>query len=267
MIKGRIISVSLGGKEVLRGVDFEAAPNRFTAIVGPNGSGKTTLLRCLSGELVYEGHVLFNNTDLASLSPRQQAAMRGVLSQSSQVVFPFTVKEVVALGQPQTAAWRSPKTHEMDIDARLAQVGLNSFAARRYDSLSGGEQQRVHLARVLHQIGGSETTQSTRWLFLDEPVSSLDIKHQLQVMAVAKSFSQKNGGVIAVMHDLNLTAMFADQIFVMKDGEVAASGTPEEVLRTPIIASVFDCPLEVNTAPEDKTPFVLPQSVRFTKVL
>ncbi|MEL7279364.1 MAG: heme ABC transporter ATP-binding protein [Pseudomonadota bacterium] len=266
MIKGRNISVSLGGKEILRGVDFGAAPNRFTAIVGPNGSGKTTLLRCLSGELVYEGHVLFNDMDLASLSPRQQAGMRAVLPQASHVAFPFTVKEVVALGQPQAAGWRSPQTHATQIDTRLVQVGLNGFAGRRYDALSGGEQQRVHLARVLHQIGGSETTQSPRWLFLDEPVSSLDIKHQLQVMAVAKLFSQENGGVIAVMHDLNLTAMFADQIFVMKEGKVAASGAPEEVLRTPIIASVFDCPLEVNAAPKADIPFVLPQSVQVTEL-
>ncbi|MEM9734670.1 MAG: heme ABC transporter ATP-binding protein [Pseudomonadota bacterium] len=266
MIKARNITVSLGGKKVLRGVDFEAAPNRFTAIVGPNGSGKTTLLRCLSGELGYEGHVLFNNANLATLSPRQQAQMRAVLPQASQVAFPFTVKEVVALGQPQTAGWRNPHTASMQIEARLAQVGLKGFAGRRYGALSGGEQQRVHLARVLHQIGAETNESSARWLFLDEPVSSLDIKHQLQVMGVAKTFSQENGGVIAVMHDLNLTAMFADEIFVMKDGEVAASGPPKEVLRTKIIASVFDCPLEVNVAPEADMPFVLPQSVQFAEL-
>ena len=146
-------------------------------------------------------------------------------------------------------------------DEALNRVDLGGFGGRFYGELSGGEQQRVQLARVLCQVWEPVIDGVPRYLFLDEPVSSLDIKHQLMIMDVAKRFARQGGGVIAVLHDLNLTALYADTILALRDGRVVASGRPEAVLTDTVLESVFDVPLRVGIAPRAGT-FVLPQSVR-----
>ena len=143
----------------------------------------------------------------------------------------------------------------------LARVDLAGFGGRFYQELSGGEQQRVQLARVLCQVWMPVLEGRPRYLFLDEPVSSLDIKHQLVIMDIARDFARRGGGVVAILHDLNLTAMYADRVLVMKNGRVAASGSPRQVLENQLIAKVFDCDLKVGVLPAGGIPFVLPQSV------
>ena len=131
------------------------------------------------------------------------------------------------------------------------------------DGQSGrpGEQQRVQFARVLAQVWEPMDAEGSRWLFLDEPVSSLDIRHQIQIMSVGRDYAIRGGGVIAIMHDLNLTAMFADRVVMMHEGRVAAAGAPGEVLKDDLLARVFGCDLKVGTAPPSGTTFVLPHSV------
>ena len=131
----------------------------------------------------------------------------------------------------------------------LARVDLEGFAGRFYQELSGGEQQRVQLARVLCQVWAPVLDGKPRYLFLDEPVSSLDIKHQLIIMNLARDFAERGGGVVAILHDLNLTAMFADRIFVMHRGRLAAAGSPNEVLSDELISRVFECKLKVGVLP------------------
>ena len=194
--------VTLGQRPVLHGVDFTARPGEVTAIVGPNGSGKTTLLRALSGDLPFRGAASLNGMPIARTPVWQLAAMRAVLAQSTPVGFAFTVLEVVRLGLASSA------NHEADPRAALAQVGLAGYEARLFPELSGGEQARVHLARVLVQLGTPTGPDGPRWLFLDEPVAALDIGHQLLVMRLAAAFAEAGGGVVAVLHDLNLTAQY-----------------------------------------------------------
>src|SRR5690606_34756541 len=131
---------------------------------------------------------------------------------------------------------------------------------RFYQELSGGEQQRVQLARVLCQVWTPVYEGQPRYLLLDEPVSSLDIKHQLVIMGIAREFARGGGGVVAILHDLNLTAMVSDRVFVMHRGRLAAAGTPREVLRDELMEKVFDCRLVVGAVPAGNVPFVLPQS-------
>ncbi|RUZ75530.1 ATP-binding cassette domain-containing protein, partial [Mesorhizobium sp. M7A.F.Ca.US.003.02.2.1] len=142
----------------------------------------------------------------------------------------------------------------------LARVDLDGFAGRFYQELSGGEQQRVQLARVLCQVWAPVLDGKPRFLFLDEPVSSLDIKHQLIIMNIARDFARRGGGVVAILHDLNLTAMYAERIFVMHRGRLAAAGSPRDVLSDDLIEKVFDCRLKVGVLPAGNMPFVLPQS-------
>ena len=258
MISVSDISVRLSGRQVLHGLSFDAIPGALTAIVGPNGSGKTTTLKAVSGEISPSaGRVTINGRDLASLKPWELALKRGVLPQSTVISFPFTVREIVRLG---LSAGVDATSHDRIAGQALEAVDLAGFSGRFYHELSGGEQQRVQLARLLCQIAAPVVDGEPRYLLLDEPVSSLDIRHQLTIMGLARQFCAGGGGVIAVMHDLNLTAMFADEIVMMKAGRIRARGAPKDVLTDATMEAVFGCRMRVNVAPAGSVPFVLPQS-------
>ncbi|MER8800769.1 heme ABC transporter ATP-binding protein [Mesorhizobium sp. M0018] len=261
MIEARDVSVAIGGKRIVANVDFEARPGEIAAIVGPNGSGKTTFLRALSGDLGYSGEVTVNGRNLSAMKPVDAATVRAVLPQATTLSFPFTVREIVRLGLVGGRSGALPGEDQRLPERALARVDLDGFAGRFYQELSGGEQQRVQLARVLCQVWAPVLDGKPRYLFLDEPVSSLDIKHQLIIMDIARDFARRGGGVVAILHDLNLTAMYADRIFVMHRGRLAATGSPQQVLSDELIEKVFDCRLKVGVLPAANMPFVLPQSV------
>ncbi|MEO3999968.1 heme ABC transporter ATP-binding protein [Mesorhizobium sp. CAU 1732] len=260
MIDAHDVSVMIGTTRILHDVSFEARAGTVTAIVGPNGSGKTTFLKALSGDLPASGTIRLNGRDLRDMKPWQAAGLRAVLPQATTLSFPFTVREIVRLGIVNGRTGALAGEAERLPDRALAKVDLDGFSGRFYQELSGGEQQRVQLARVLCQVWAPVLDGEPRWLFLDEPVSSLDIKHQLIIMKIAREFASRGGGVVAILHDLNLTAMFADEVTVMCRGRVAASGSPRAVLTDDLIHRVFDCRLKVGVLPAGDMPFVLPQS-------
>ena len=253
MLEVHDLCVRAGRRDLLQGVNLRAAPGRITAIIGPSGAGKSTLLRAISGDIGYAGRITLNGHDIARSAAPALARIRAVLPQASTLAFPFTVIEVVRLGL------QAP--HPTLPQQMLGRVGLGGFEGRFYQALSGGEQQRVQLARVLSQVWLPAAGSAPRWLFLDEPVSSLDIAHQLEVMQIAREFADAGGGVVMVMHDLNLSAMYADRIALIGAGRILAHGTPDTVLRDEVLAPVYACPLRVNRAPA-RGRFVLPQSVR-----
>jgi iron complex transport system ATP-binding protein len=260
MIEARQVSVSIGSTRIVSDVDFTVRPGELAAIVGPNGSGKTTFLRALTGELAYSGQVSLNGRDAVKLKPWEAASIRAVLPQSTALSFPFTVREIVKLGVTGGRSGALAGEDDRLPERALARVDLEGFAGRFYQELSGGEQQRVQLARVLCQVWAPVLDGQPRYLFLDEPVSSLDIKHQLIIMNIARDFARRGGGVVAILHDLNLTAMYADQICVMHRGKLAAAGAPQVVLTDGLIEKVFGCRLRVGALPHGDIPFVLPQS-------
>lgn len=248
------IRVFYGKREALHRVNLTARAGEVTAIVGPNGSGKSTLLGAITATLPYQGSVTLNGKDIAAMKPWKLAAQRAVLPQASLLAFPFTVIELVRLGlQSGTAGDRS----EVPMQA-LARVGLAQYANRTFQELSGGEAQRVMLARVLAQVWSPVENGQPRWLLLDEPVSSLDIAHQLQVMEIARDFARVGGGVIAVMHDLNLTALFAHRVAVLALGRRIAFGTPSEVLTDDTLSLAYGCALRVSALPPPGIPYILP---------
>jgi len=256
MLEAHNIRVRLGKTEILHGIDMAAAKDQFTVIIGPNGSGKTTLLRALTGEIGFGGTVRLNGIDIAGARPLDLASLRGVLPQSANLSFPFTVHEVVRLGLTMGV------DTDVDIPARieeaLAAVDLTGFGGRLYQELSGGEQQRVQLARVLTQVWEPVFESRPRCLFLDEPISSLDIRHQLQIMQIARAYAEAGGGVVAILHDLNLTAHFADHVVLMNRGWVHASGDPRQVLTPSNLEAVYGCPMTVGHIPQGMDFFVLP---------
>jgi iron complex transport system ATP-binding protein len=261
MIEARGITVSIGRKDILKDVDLTARPGQITAIVGPNGSGKTTLLRALTGELPFRGRATLNGQDLARMKPAEQATMRAVLPQETSLSFPFTVREIVRLGIVGGRTGVPLDEQERLPERALAAVDLAGFAGRLYQELSGGERQRVQMARVLCQCWTPVLEGVPRYLFLDEPVSSLDIRHQLAIMDIARDYVRRGGGVVAILHDLNLTLMYADSVVAMHGGRRAAQGAPSEVLDDALIERVFGCPLRIGVKPPGDGLFVLPQSV------
>ncbi|MGP1357290.1 heme ABC transporter ATP-binding protein [Roseicyclus sp.] len=252
------IRVSLSDAPVLHGVGFRAEPGEVTAIVGPNGSGKTTLLRAMTQDLPYTGQIRLDGEDIARLPGWRLAGRRAVLPQASRIAFPFTALEIVRLGQ-MAAAGPAPERRASEA---LERVGLAGFEGRFYQELSGGEQSRVQLARVLAQVWEPVGRDGPRWLFLDEPVASLDIGHQLEVMDLLADYAARGGGVVAIMHDLNLTAIYADRVALLDAGRVAAQGTPAEVLTDATLSGAYGCPLRVNAAPAPPATFLLPHMAR-----
>ena len=257
MLSAENIEVWLGRHHVLRGIDLKAQPGRLVVMIGPNGSGKTTLMRALSGDLPYSGSASLHGFDIAHAKPWELASLRGVLPQSSSLSFPFTVREIVQLGIRESVADSDPAI----VSAALDRVDLSGFEGRMYQELSGGEQQRVQLARVLCQVWSPVANGKARYLFLDEPVSSLDIRHQLQIMNVARDFAARGGGVLAILHDLNLTAIYADHVVLLKSGCVYAEGPPHAVLTAKNLRAVYDCDLTVGKTPPAGSVFVLPHGV------
>ncbi|MFD2173790.1 heme ABC transporter ATP-binding protein [Rhodobacter lacus] len=256
MLEATGLGAKLGGRWVFEGVDFAARPGEITAIVGPNGSGKTTLLRRLTGDLPGPGTITFEGDALSRLAPHQLAQRRAVLPQATAVGFPFTLREVVAMGHQAGAAAHLPGV----VEDALAEVDLRAKADQPFQRLSGGEQARGHLARVRAQVWAPKDAEGRpAWLFVDEPVAALDIGHQLQVMGVLRRFAKAGGGVIAVMHDLNLTAMNAARMVLMEAGRITAAGRPSEVMTAPILSRAYRCQLCLNTAPNEGI-WLLPQA-------
>ncbi|CTQ43913.1 heme ABC transporter ATP-binding protein [Roseibium aggregatum] len=251
------VSVSAGKTRIVQDLSFHAKAGEVLAIIGPSGSGKTTLMKAMTGELPYSGGITLAGLEVGGLSPEVLAAMRGVLPQASQISFPLNVAEVVGLGL--TSSRRERTFRARRIAEALAKVGLSGFEGRSYQELSGGEQQRVQLARVLCQVWDPLPQEGLpHWLFLDEPVSSLDIKHQVQIMQLAADYAKRGGGVVAVMHDLNLTAAFADQVLVMQGGRRLAFGARDEVMQAELLSKAYDFPLEILTRPGGRRPVIVP---------
>ncbi|MEM1377722.1 MAG: heme ABC transporter ATP-binding protein [Pseudomonadota bacterium] len=257
MLEAKDIHVSLGGKHIVKGVSLVAEPGRFTTVIGPNGSGKTTLLRALTGEIRYSGSATLNGMDIATAPARELASWRGVLPQTARLSFPFTVHEVVRLGL--TMGIHDPERDSERVSQALEVVDMAGFSGRFYQELSGGEAQRVQLARVLAQVWEPVFEGRPRCLFLDEPISSLDIKHQIQILKLALQYARAGGAVVAVLHDLNLTAHFSDQIYLINDGTLQASGAPSSVMTKANLEAVYDCAMSVGEKPPGQDFFVLPE--------
>lgn len=250
------ISFSAGRTSILDRVSLELAPGSFTAVIGPNGAGKSTLLKILSGDLrASSGNVSLLGRPLSSFDAKALSKVRSVLSQQVTIGFPFTAGEVIELGLYIHNYTRLEATGI--VSAVMEEAEVTHLKDRLYSTLSGGEQQRVQLARALAQVW--EDTVYPRFLLLDEPTSNLDLSHQHAILFAARKMTHKNLGVLAIVHDLNLAAQYADHVVFMKTGRVHAAGVPQQVMTKEIIEEVFEHPVQVFSMDNGK-PFVAAMS-------
>jgi iron complex transport system ATP-binding protein len=223
--------VVAGGRVLLGGISATLRPGRFTAILGPNGAGKSTLLSLLSAQRRPDaGQVLLDGQPLHALAPGALALRRAVMPQEGTVAFDFTVREVAELGRYPHR--RQPAADESGIVAQALQAtGVAGLAQRIFNTLSGGEKARVHLARTLAQVWAPLPGGAARWLLLDEPTAALDLAHQHQALRLLRERAHAQGcGVVAVLHDLNLALRYADDVLLLAQGEAISLGPAPEVL-------------------------------------
>ena len=221
-IKTENINVVIDNNNILKDINIEVDNKEVIGIIGPNGSGKSTLLKCIYRLLKPNaGLVKFDDVDIKNISIKESSKKVAVLSQHNNYDFDFTVKDIVLMGRsPHKKFMERDNKNDYDlVNDALRKVDMINFKDRSFQSLSGGEQQRVILARAL--------AQQPKCLILDEPTNHLDIKYQLQLMRIVKSL---NIEVIAAIHDLNIAAMYCDKIYVLKDGKIVQYGTPKEIL-------------------------------------
>jgi iron complex transport system ATP-binding protein len=253
MLKIQNLSVSYGSRRILHSISFEVQSGEVLALIGPNGAGKSTLIRAVSGVIPYSGHVSTNGDDFASLSTMQRAKYIATVPQAVSLPPAYTVWETVLLGRtPYLGFLGQPSKKDEEIARQsLERVSAFSFAERRVGELSGGEQQRVLLARAL--------CQSTPILLLDEPTAHLDLQYQVGLLELVSELAHKdNLAVLVALHDLNLAAHYADRIALMVAGNIKAMGKPKDVLQPELIQEAYCLPVKVVQHPFLDLPWVLP---------
>jgi len=235
------VSVTLSGADIVKDISMKVDNKQFVGIVGPNGCGKSTLLKSIYKVIKpQKGLVFLGDKDVLKSSARAISKDLGVVGQFNELSFDFTVREMVMMGRtPHKHFMESDNIEDYNIVAdALERVNLAKYADRSYLTLSGGEKQRVILARAI--------AQEPEFLILDEPTNHLDIKYQLQILSVVKSL---NIGVLAALHDLSMASVYCDILYVVKDGQIIASGHPKAVLTKKLIRQVFEIDCEIYSNP------------------
>lgn len=255
IIKIENLHFSYGNREILKGIDLEISEKKITGILGPNGCGKTTLLKNILGYFKEEqGNIFLDGKESRKFSQKEKAKLISFVPQKSQLMSAMTVEEFTLMGRlPHlNNSWDGYSKSDMEITKKyLAELDLEKFTERKAVTLSGGEFQRVLLARAL--------TQETKIILLDEPTSALDLNHALDLMEkVRENVKEKGITAAAVLHDLNLAAMFCDELIMLKEGKVCCKGTPQKVLTKENLKKVYDLDCTVSFTDEE-VPYIIPK--------
>src|SRR5690625_3050890 len=250
-LQANSFTLRINGHSIVDDAAFTVPRERLTALVGPNGAGKSTLLRLISGtQAADSGHVLFNDVSILDLPRRQRAQQVALVEQEAHSEFALTVRQSVQLGRiPFQSMWSGLAEHDREVvDDALRQARALEFADRPYTTLSGGEQQRVHLARAL--------AQEPELMLLDEPTNHLDVQAQLRTLTLLRSLTTQGMTVLAALHDLNLAVAFCDYVIVMKDARVHSVGKVDDIVTSQLVADVYDVDADVLEHPRTGRPLI-----------
>lgn len=254
MIKAYQISYKHKEFHILDSVDVHLEYGEFLAIVGPNGAGKSSLLSILANEVKSKQQILFKDKNISDWPVKELSKHKAKFSQHNSNDIPLEVKDVVMMGRyPYFDAQPKQEDHEA-MNKMMYETDVFHLKGREYNTLSGGEKQRVHLSRVMAQL---QNEIAHKLVFLDEPLNNLDVKHQYKALEIIKNFTQRANSAVVVLHDLNLAAQYADKILLMKSGRVAAYGTPEEVFTAEKITEAYNFPCTVCDHPITHNPMII----------
>lgn len=254
MIKAHQISYSHKEFHILDAVDVHLEYGEFLAIVGPNGAGKSSLLSVLANEVKSKQQILFKDKDISEWKVTELSKHKAKFSQHNSNDIPLEVKDVVMMGRYPYFDAQPGKEDLEAMNEMMYETDVFHLRDREYNTLSGGEKQRVHLSRVLAQLRNKI---AHKLLFLDEPLNNLDVKHQYKALEIIKKFTRKGNSAVVVLHDLNLAAQYADKILLMKSGRVAAYGTPEQVFTPENISKAYNFPCTICNHPVTANPMIV----------
>ena len=244
------VSLKLDNRQILKDVSLEINEGEIVSVIGPNGAGKSTLLNVLTGDITPDsGDTIYDNRQLNKISIQERAFTRSVMSQMQTLVFNFNVKDVVEMGWLQRGNSDFSSNFTMAFEAVTSECNVQNLVHRKFNSLSGGEQRRVHFARTLLQLWRPSQSNDPRYLLLDEPTANLDLSSEMLLMNILKARASSNVGILVILHDLNLASHFADKIAIMKDGEIKAFGMPEEIMTDDFLTSIYEVPIKVKYDP------------------
>jgi iron complex transport system ATP-binding protein len=262
-LAGEALTFAVGSRKLVADASLALHPGRTIVLIGPNGAGKSTLLKLLTGELKPSGGAIsLDGQPLESMPGWRLACRRAVMAQQTRLAFPFSVYEVARLGVDGIGRAMTRQKREAIVASCLMAAGVLDLAGRSYQTLSGGEQQRVQFARVLCQLEAGRSLDQPQALFLDEPIASLDLCHQLALLDKARGLAADGLAVLIVLHDLNLAVTYADELVVMDQGRIIAQGSPAATLDEALLRQVFKVDLSLSRAPAPGLPFLLPQQRR-----
>jgi len=249
-IKAKSIFWEVDNKRIIKDISLEISLGEVVSIIGPNGAGKSSFLNVLSGDIKpTSGSVSFDETNLKDISIQERSFMRSVMSQSQQIVYDFSVKEIIEMGWLDRGIASYSGNFKEAVMKVACECSVHNLLEQKFNTLSGGEQRRVHFARTLIQLWRPSNSHDPRYMFLDEPTANLDILHEQNLMKLVRSKAMEGIGILLILHDLNLAAKYSDKLVIFKNGSLIKSGSPEEVLQSKVLTEVYGLDMEVAKDP------------------
>ena len=244
------IDINLNKREILKNISIEVKENEILSIIGPNGAGKSTLLKSLAGDInPIKGNIFYDEKNINNINIQERAFTRSVMSQLQPIAFDFSVKEIVEMGWVDRGESKYADQFDDAVNEVIHKCGVKDLINRNFNTLSGGEQRRIHFARTLLQLWRPSNSDDPKYLFLDEPTANLDLTYEIKLLNIVKEIAQEGAGVMLVLHDLNLAAKFSDKVAILKSGSIIDIGLPKDVLRSTLLSDIYEIDVEVKDDP------------------
>ena len=249
-IEANSINIDLNGRPILKDVSIKIRQGEVLSVIGPNGAGKSTLLKSLAGDIrPTNGEIYYDKRNINEVNIQERAFTRSVMSQLQAIAFDFSVKEIIEMGWVNRGESIYASEFENAVIDVVTKCGIKDLINRNFNTLSGGEQRRIHFARTLLQLWRPSDSKDPKYLLLDEPTANLDLTYEVKLLNIVKEAANEGTGVMLVLHDLNLAAKFSHKIVLLDRGSVVKIGTPTEVLNSKILSKVYDIEIKVQEDP------------------
>ena len=249
-IRCESIDINLNKREILKNISIEVKEKEILSIIGPNGAGKSTLLRSLAGDInPTNGNIFYDETNINQIDIQERAFTRSVMSQLQPIAFDFSVKDIVEMGWIDRGESKYADQFDDAVQEVILKCGVKDLIDRNFNTLSGGEQRRIHFARTLLQLWRPSNSSDPKYLFLDEPTANLDLTYEIKLLNIVKDVAQEGAGVILVLHDLNLAAKFSDKVAILKGGLLIDIGLPKDILKSTLLSDIYEIKVEVKNDP------------------